>query len=300
MTPVDDSTLSTPTTGLFVGDSSEPQSTTSTTSQSTRSSVDDDTNSSDDFVLTLRDERLPCAQHLDPDGTTFPTSEWISINGTLPICSLEEVISSVSTILMEEEYKGIIDLEAEWNPVQDPQVPTLRFDDPRPLIEAAHVVLSPFGRPNGWNIKFANRSLANSILDRAKDEHLRVAWKVVQMKEYHYSKEKEEAEDYALANGLHLDDSHVRIENCHSDLDSEYIRYMLSRYDLAFSGTTIVEWKAKTNDGKVAPLMFVIRFADAAWARAAVRELQGTRLNAKNVRFVQYPNQLRYEPDNKE
>merc|ERR1712232_1520746 len=151
--------------------------------------------SGDPPSLQLRDETLPCAQHLDPDGTMLPTSEWIHVNGTIPICSLDQVLRSIQELLLEEEERGIIDLQADWNPVKDPFVPILppsggsrndadggidrqrEIDDaeageqdtedasgaspsslsPSPLIEAAHVVLSPYGRPNGWHIKLANR-----------------------------------------------------------------------------------------------------------------------------------------------
>jgi hypothetical protein len=40
--------------------------------------------------------------------------------------------------------------------------------------------------------------------------------------------------------------------------------------------------------------MFVVRFASASWARAAIREMQGLRVNGKSIKMIQYPNQLRY------
>jgi hypothetical protein len=252
--------------------------------------------------LMLKDQRLPCAQHLDPDGTMLPTSDWIHINGTLPIGSLDQIIQSTEQWLRLEEEKGIIDLDAEWNPVNDAQVPLISLEDlaenQTPMIEAAHVVLSPFGRPNGWHIKLANRSLVYSILARGQQGHLRVGWKVVQVGEYHFSKERHEREDPAFAenDGLLVDNSMVRIENCPPDMESEYVRYILSRYDLAYQGNTVLRWKGKTNDGKVAPLMYIVRFASASWARAAVRELQSTVFNGgKKVKLIQYPKQIRYQ-----
>ena len=56
----------------------------------------------------------------------------------------------------------------------------------------------------------------------------------------------------------------------------------------------MITWKGWTSDGKRAPLMFVVRFASAAWARAAIREMQGLRVNGKSIKMIQYPNQLRY------
>lgn len=245
--------------------------------------------------LKLQDERLPCFQHLDPKGSILPKSEWIHVNGTLPICSLAEVVQSFENMLRREEIGwGIVNLEAPWNPVQDSEVPSLSLQqDNMDLVQAAHVVISPFGRPNGWLLKLANRSLVNAILTRAQQDHIHVTWKVVQIKEHEYSLEKELEEDPAHQNGLLVDQSMVRFENCPFDLTDEELRLRLSRYDLAGTGNTIIKWKGRTNDGKKAPLMYVVRFASAAWARAAVREMQSLHLRGKVIKLIQYPNQKR-------
>ena len=264
-------------------------------------------------MLKLSDEWLPCAQHLDPEGVILPTSDWIHVNYTLPICSLAEIVSCFETLLRqeEEEKQGIVDLDALWNPLQDEKVPTLTSlgggeggeggedgeDNNNNMIQAAHVVISPFGRPNGWFLKLASRSLVNAILTRGQEEHIRVAWKLVSVTEYQYSKEKEMRDDPAHANnGLVVDDSMVRFENCPSNMNSQALRHLLSRFELETKGETVIRWRGKTNDGKIAPLMFVVRFADAAWARAAVRELQSSKLDGVNkLKLVQYPKQKRYE-----
>jgi hypothetical protein len=262
--------------------------------------------------LKLQDERLPCFQHLDPTGDILPKSEWIHVNGTLPICSLEEVVQSFETMLQREESDwGIVDLEAPWNPVQDSEVPSLSLkkqqqdqdqdqDHIGEIVQAAHVVISPFGRPNGWLLKFSNRSLVNAILTRAQQDHIHVTWKVVQIEEYTYSRAKELEQDPAHQNGLLVDDSMVRFENCPFGLTEEEIRLRLSRYDLAPVGKTIIEWEGMTNDGKKAPLMYVVRFASPAWARAAVREMQALQVRGKIVKLVQYPNQLRNDDEDDE
>ena len=262
--------------------------------------------------LLLQDVRLPCAEHLDPDGTMLPTSDWIHVNGTLPLGSLNQIVNSIDTILQEEAHKGIIDLDAEWNPVQDSHVPLVSPDQfimtrnarnpTSPLspsstwIQAAHVVLSPFGRPNGWHVKLPNRSFVSAILERAKQEHFKVDWKTVQVQEYHYSKERQQQEDPAFSKngGLIVDDSMVRIENCSPQLSHEDVRHLLSRYELAHHGITILKWKGRTNNGIVAPLLYIVRFADASWARAAVRELQSTFMDGKEMKLVPYPQQIRW------
>lgn len=250
--------------------------------------------------IMLQDKSLPCGDHLDRDGKILPKSDWIEVIGTLPTGSLNQIVKSVHEMLMEEEEKGIIDLDADWNPFQDAIVPLVSLEEisanQSTIIQAAHVRLSPFGRPTGWLLKLANRSLVYSILSRGEQDHLRVAWKVVRMEEYIYSREREEREDPAFTHndGLIVDDTMVRIENGPVGMDENYVRYILSRYDLAHEGNTVLRWKGKTNDGKVAPLLFIVRFASASWARAAIRELQSTVVNGRPLRLVQYPNQIRY------
>ncbi|KAL3930447.1 MAG: hypothetical protein SGBAC_011763 [Bacillariaceae sp.] len=252
--------------------------------------------------LRLKDAILPCHEHLDPDGSILARSEWVHVNGTLPITSVEEVIEAFEThLLREAEMWGIVDLEAPWNPVEEAAVPTLSLDPwmtedgPLRLVEAAHVVISPYGRPNGWYLKFPNRSLANALLSRAQQEHFHMAWKVVQLSQHQYDPDREQEQDYAYQNGLVVDDSMVRVENCPPGMRDEDIQLRLSRFDLAPEGKTVIHWKGRTNDGKRAPLMFVVRFASAAWARAAIREMQGLRVNGKSIKMIQYPNQLRYK-----
>lgn len=249
--------------------------------------------------LKLKDEILQCAKHLDPNGDILPKSEWIHVNGTLPICSLNEIVTTFEDLLRREEREwGLVDLDSPWNPIQDPKVPTLSLEEEnKAIVQAAHVVISPFGRPNGWLLKLPNRSLVNAILTRAQQRHIHVTWKVVQIKEYDYTKEREIRQDPAHANGLLVDDSMVRFENCPHGLKEEEVRLRLSRYDLAPTGKTVIKWHGETTDGKKAPLMYVVRFADASWARAAVRELQSLRVNGKTIKLVQYPNQIRYNDD---
>jgi hypothetical protein len=278
---------------------------------------DDPTTTADPSPLRLgtwmlQDRLLPCADHLDPEGTLLPKSDWIRVVGTLPVGSLNSMVNSMNRLLMEEAHKGIIDLDAEWNPFVDAHVPLISVEDylsspsssssssstPAPsLIDAAHVILSPFGRPSGWRLKLANRSLVYAILARGEQQPLRVGWKVVTMEEYHFSKEREQQEDPAFTHngGLIVDDTMVRIENCPFDMDANYVRYMVSRYQLAPEGNTVLEWRGTTNDGKVAPLMFIVRFASASWARAAIRECQATVVNGKTIKLVQYPQQIRYK-----
>jgi hypothetical protein len=273
---------------------------------------------------------LPCREHLDPQGKLLPTSSWVHVDGTLPLTTLEELLWSMEQILFEElsSGAGVVDLDAPWNPLQDQSVPTVPMtvvveeenhdhdhdDEPtdqdvvddignvnlpatrrQPFhVRAAHVVLSPFGRPTGWHLKLANPSMASALIVRAASERrVRVAWKMVQVHEYHYpTSDHEVTKSRNHINGLPVDDTMVRFENCHRSLDEEHLRLLLSRYELARTGgPTILKWKGITSDGK-GQLMFVVRFLDASWARAAVREKQGLDIAGKDLRLIQYPKQL--------
>jgi len=293
---------------------------TQTVEEESSSSTNDEEPSPESWMV--QDRILPCGEHLDPEGNMLPKSDWIKILGTLPIGSLNHVLNSVEQILQKEDTKGIIDLDAEWNPFVNAQVPILSLDEyssslssvsasssssssspsldeekPK-MIQAAHVVISPFGRPTGWRLKLANRSLVYTLLARGEQMSLRIGWKVVQMSEYHYTQKGEEKEDPAFTfnHGLIVNDTMVRIENCPVGTEPFHIRAIVSRYQLASEGNTILQWKGRTNDGKVSPLLYIVRFADPSWARAAIRELQGLEFRGNSIKLIQYPNQIRYVP----
>jgi len=67
---------------------------------------------------------------------------------------------------------------------------------------------------------------------------------------------------------------------------------IFSRYDLKPSGTPIVQWHIEKHDKTNVPRTFLVHFADASWARAAVREQQSCLLKGKELRLAQFPKQL--------
>jgi hypothetical protein len=277
---------------------------------------------------------LPCADHLDPDGAVLPKSCWIEVKGILTICSLDSMLTTFQNLLDLERQRGIVDLDALWDPAEQPTVPLLQWDDGQPnpasssssssWVQAAHLLLSPFGRPTGWHLKFQNRSIVNAILSHAQEHPIYDAWKVIQVSEAtmipvaprppassslsshphdmgHMSPAAARATIHTtnlaatpiVGPDLVVTDSMIRVENCPPTLTAETLTLMMSRYDLTTIGPTVSEWKGETLDGKVAPLMFVVHFADPSWARAAVRDLQATNLDGKALTFAQYPRQLR-------
>jgi hypothetical protein len=237
---------------------------------------------------------------------------------------------SMEQILFEEVLSGagVVDLDASRNPLQDESVPTVPMTvmeecddhnkDPtnqdvvddignvnlpatrrQPFhLRAAHVISSLFGRPTGWYLKLANPSMANAFIVRAASEQrVRVAWKMVQVHEYHYP-----TSDHEVTRSR----NHCQSTTPWCDLKTVIAAWMKSICDFCCQGTselaqtggpTILKWKGITNDGK-GQLTCVVRFLDASWARAAVREKQGLEIAGKDlVRLIQYPNQLLLKKD---
>ena len=172
----------------------------------------------------------------------------------------------------------------------------------------AHVNLSPFGRPTGWNLKLANPSMVHALLSVARNNRvrgsIRIGWKFAKIHEHHPPK-KSSSNNKIRKEGqplpydrndtrtmLVVSDSMVRFENCPQGLTEDYLRHKLSRYELTPKGSTIIQFKGRTSDGRTPPLTFVVRFASPAYARAAVREMQGRIIEGKPLKLIQYPKQL--------
>lgn len=173
----------------------------------------------------------------------------------------------------------------------------------------AHVNLSPFGRPTGWNLKLANPSMVHALLSVAHNNRvrgsIRIGWKFAKIKEHHSPSKKSSSSSRSSKEGqppaydrsdtrtmLVVSDSMVRFENCPQGLTEDYLRHKLSRFELTPKGSTIIQFKGRTSDGRTPPLTFVVRFASPADARAAVREMQGKLMEGKPLKLIQYPKQL--------
>jgi RNA recognition motif-containing protein len=118
------------------------------------------------------------------------------------------------------------------------------------------------------------------------------SWKAVKITEY---KEEEENDNTASAGSTDFDDSVVRIENCPTTINIDDIRHLLSRYELleVLGRPSIYLWTGKTPDNKrPSDAMYIVKFKDPSWARAAIRENQNLSINGKHIKLIQYPKQL--------
>jgi len=199
-------------------------------------------------------------------------------------------------------------------------------------IDEARIIFSPFGRPGGWKIKFANRSVTNAFLNSIQKNYLMCAWRIVTAEEWTMEREREilppelrpqlkacfenisadpkirlmepfgnnrrfyDTLNLNIDNLDWIDDSVVRVENCDKRTNERDLIHMFSRYDL--KSPSILRWEAKASNGFEGPPTFFVRFVDAAWARAAIREKQGHVICGKPIRLVHFPRQfVRSKPE---
>ena len=89
-----------------------------------------------------------------------------------------------------------------------------------------------------------------------------------------------------------VSDAAIRVENCSDETTEGQCRYLFRRYDLAWEGPTVISLGGKEVGGRPVPNSFIVRMANASWARAAVRELQGVDFRGSVIRLAQYPKQM--------
>ena len=155
---------------------------------------------------------------------SLPQSSWIQITGIPPLSSLEVMVAGIDLALdtICQEQGGIVDLEAPFwiDPNQDPSLLLPLLPDtqltPRRIIatleqpqettdssssssssshqlslqrwiEKAKLRLSSYGRPNGWFIKFRNRSIVHALLQYTKSRSIFCGWKPVHVQAYSLS-----------------------------------------------------------------------------------------------------------------
>ena len=127
-------------------------------------------------------------------------------------------------------------------------------------------------------MQFDNRSVVYSILRHVQASPIKCAWKDINVTEYVSTDGRVDAapEASTIPHDSVLNDQvsdhTLRVENVPFVVPSRLVRFF-SRYDLQ----SVHKWQGKTSDGKIAPsTIYLVHFADSSWARAALREIQGT------------------------
>jgi len=223
-------------------------------------------------------------------GERLPTSCWVRVDNIPPLSSLDAMLTGVKKALdIEQGRGGIVDLDALWKPDQDETIPFLpptNTTTDNHWVQTAQVILSPFGRPTGWNLRFANRSVVYAFLTQARETPIQCAWKKVGITEVRGKVPEPSVQQSQISHAT------LRIENCPDDTTVSSLLRFFSRYDLTPQGPSVVQWHGETVDGKKAPMTFLVHFADASWARAALREKQASIMRGKTLRLAQYPKQI--------
>jgi len=219
--------------------------------------------------------------------------------------SLEAMQIGVERALNTEKARGILDLDAPWTPPSHAEgdnnedggsepVPFVAFSHTTETswIKTARVVLSPWARVTGWKVQFENRSIAHALLTHARENPILCASKMVRVEEWVDSNNGEEeglgGDDYPQ-----ISDATIRVENCPDTASPLTLLNLFSRFDLRMDGgPAVVQWSCRTSDGKVPPTTWLVHFADASWARAALREKQGATIEGRPVTLAQYPKHL--------
>jgi hypothetical protein len=241
---------------------------------------------------------------LSPKATVpVPTSTscWVQVDGISPLSSLDAILATVQTALEQQQQQQAIgritldlDRDADNEHCSSPW-----------FVERAKVILSPFARPTGWLLKLRNPSLVEALLTHVQNRPLQSGWKMVSIKECKDGEDDNNDKDKDDMELVVVTDATLRIENCSHDTTTYDLMNMFSRFDLAVRGSSlpssssstfcpgVQEWQGTLPNGKPAPPgTFLVHFADASWARAALREKQGMVFKGRHLRLAQYPRQI--------
>ena len=225
-------------------------------------------------------------------------SPWIVVSNIPANSSLEAMLQTIQKAVDEDLKRGVVDLDALYIPnTRTPKFKTRQDEIDRrqerfPHIFEARLILSPYGRPNGWYVRLAHRSLAQALLIRnQRGEEFHVGSKLLRINEYKLPDPPKEPP--FLGSHPNISDATLRVENCPNNLRETALYNYFSRFELSMEQKSVVEWDNVTPDGKGGPTStFLVHFANASWARAALRERQGAPIGNTPVRLVQYPRQL--------
>jgi hypothetical protein len=240
-------------------------------------------------------------EHFTTSGERVSITPWVRISDISPLSSLEAMVEGMGRALEEEMAdKGIMNLDALYTPGGTPPNLTIEAatggenrSSSDPYVLEAKLILSPFARPTGWYVRLRNRSLAEAMIRRDKaGKPLVCATRRVKVKQYNLPKKRETQFEGHLPV---LSDAMIRVENCPEDLTKVALLNFFSRFDLSLSKEheSIIPWAGITPEGRQASHpTFLVHFADASWARAALRERQGAKMSGQTVRLVQFPRQL--------
>lgn len=212
----------------------------------------------------------------------LPTGSWVIIRNIPPMSTLTDLLQSINEVMDPLADVGIVDLDAVWK--GGGQVSMLPRDFSQEWVRSAHIVLSSHGRPSGWRVEFCNRSAAHAFVQSSRVNRFHCAWKPVDVEAWEQREGNTEP--------LNVSDSMIRVENVGDGVTVDHMRHLFRRYDMTREGPSVRVFSDRSSHK-----LFVVHFADASWARAAVREMQGVEVRQHYLRLAQYPKQLISSPE---
>jgi hypothetical protein len=232
------------------------------------------------------------AKQLKKAGEKVPTSGWIKVENISPISSLDAMLTGLQEVIHSQiDAGGLFDIDADW------YVDTSKDSIPRldvkkndaSIFKKAILILSPYGRPVGWRIQFRSRSIVHHVLSQPV---VRCASKRVRVSEWNVN---DVVYNEIPAHEQGITDATIRVENLSLAKGTPMtLINAFSRYDLDETpGRSSIEpWHAVTDDGRRPTSTWLVHFADASWARAALRENQSMILFGKQIVLSPYPKQI--------
>jgi hypothetical protein len=209
----------------------------------------------------------------------LPTTGWVTIRNIPLLSTLDDVLKSINEVMDTHLQDSIVDLDAVWK--DNGQMTLFSRRESEEWVKSAHLVLSNHGRPNAWRIEFCNRSVAHAFLEHAHEHVFSCAWKPCEVRRWGPRSGE------TIPKALEIDDSVVRVENVGDKTTVDSLRHLFGRYDMTSNGPSVQVFNKESRHR-----MFLVHFADASWARAAIRELQGMQWEGHYIQLAQYPRQL--------
>lgn len=209
----------------------------------------------------------------------LPTTGWVIIRNIPLLSTLDDILQSINEVMDTHLQDSIVDLDAVWK--GNGQVTLFSRRESEEWVKSAHLVLSSHGRPIAWRIEFCNRSVAHAFIEHAHEHLFSCAWRPCEVQRW------EPPSDETIPKALEIDDSVVRVENVGDRTTVDNLRHLFRRYDMTSNGPSVQVFNKESRHP-----IFLVHFADASWARAAIRELQGVQWEGHYIRLAQYPRQL--------
>lgn len=225
---------------------------------------------------------LPLTVKKNKRGKERATTEWVTITSTPMFALLDDVLRGI-----EQAFQQAFERQAD-NEVS--------LDMCR--VVEARMILSRMKRPAGWFVRFEHPAVASCLVNITSSQPLIVGWKPASVM-FSY---RPQTSNPAFHEAFQLDDSVLRVEGVHRGASEANLRTFFQNHRLAderFGNPAIQKVIAATDGNHIfrkpnQPIYstFWVRFEDASWARAAVRERQGVLIFGHRVSLIQYPRQL--------